>query len=126
MIIGLVAVLALGASSCGDDGGGASDTTTTTVAETTPSDDDSTSPTTTVAAVELTASYRGVTADSIKVGVVLFDLDAILELGVDVGYGDHTQHYQVVIDEMNAAGGILGRRIRKHLLAEGLRTPQMD
>ena len=112
MIIGLVAVLALGASSCGDDGGGgASDTTTTTVAETTPSDDDSTSPTTTVAAVELTASYRGVTADSIKVGVVLFDLDAILELGVDVGYGDHTQHYQVVIDEMNAAGGILGRRI---------------
>lgn len=60
---------------------------------------------------ELTASYRGVTEDTIKIGVVLFDLDAILELGVDVGYGDQTQHVQLAIDELNAAGGILGRQV---------------
>ena len=59
----------------------------------------------------LTASYRGVTEDTIKIGVVLFDLDAILELGVDIGYGDQTEHFQIVIDEVNSAGGILGRQI---------------
>ena len=116
-IIGLLAALSLLAASCGDDEGSTgtdeSSTTTTTAAvdDSTPPDEASTSSTTTEAPVELTASYRGVTEDSIKLGVVLFDLDAILELGVDVGYGDHTQHYQVVIDEMNASGGILGRQI---------------
>lgn len=59
----------------------------------------------------LTASYRGVSETTIKIGIVLFDLDTILELGVDVGYGDQTQHYQLVIDEINEAGGILGRQI---------------
>lgn len=75
---------------------------------------DEPTPTATATATEepaLTASYRGVTEDSIKIGVVLFDLDAILDLGVDVGYGDQTEHFQIAIDEVNAAGGILGRQI---------------
>lgn len=115
MMVALVATVALVGASCGDDQGsiGADDpspTDTVAADDSTPPDDEPAS-TTTEAPVELTASARGVTENSIKVGIVLFDLDAILELGVDVGYGDHTQHYQVVIDEMNDSGGILGRRI---------------
>lgn len=111
-LFALLTVLALVATGCGSD-----DTTAT---EPEPSDDSSSSttaaPSTTLAATTttappLTASYRGVTATSIKVGVLLFDLDAILELGVDVGYGDQTEHFEVIFDEINAAGGILGRQI---------------
>lgn len=112
-------VAALIAAGCGSDDTTATDTdpppssTTEAPAPDTGEDPDESTTTTAEPApeVELTASYRGVTATSIKLGIVLFDLDAILELGVDVGYGDQTQHYQVLIDEINEAGGILGRQL---------------
>jgi len=112
-----VVAAALIAASCGSDGDDAATATTTTTAapvETSaPTDPDTpaTTTTTTTTAPVATASYRGVSATSIRVGILLFDTDAILELGVDVGYGDQTQHYQVVIDEINESGGILGRQI---------------
>lgn len=110
---GVVALaLALVAGACGDDDAGQEAGTTTVAPSTTaPPADAATTTTVADSGPELTASYRGVTEDTIRLGVVLFDLDAILELGVDVGYGDQTQHYQLVIDEINAAGGVNGRRI---------------
>lgn len=118
LLIAVVAAIALFAAACGDDGDAAVepvDDTTTTSTVTAAPDDSAPDPdggtTSTTTAAPLTASYRGVTEDSIKVGILLFDLDAILALGVDVGYGDHQAHYQLVIEEINARGGILGRAI---------------
>lgn len=119
----LFVALALFAAACGDDDTATEPDPTTTTTTAAPDDGEpdetgtdetdgtGTDDTETDPPVELTDSYRGVTEDSIKLGIVLFDTDAILDLGVDVGYGDHAQHYQVVIDEMNEAGGILGRQI---------------
>jgi len=113
----LVVTAALLAASCGSDEGesttSATTTTTTSAPATSTSDPGETtsSTTTTEAAAPLTASYRGVSETTIKIGVLLFDLDVILGLGVDVGYGDQTEHYQVLIDEINESGGILGRQI---------------
>jgi hypothetical protein len=125
----LVAVGALLAAACGSDSEVSTEDTSTPTADPTeeatppPTEDQATEdPAAAATATEeatpeataeptLTASYRGVTEDSIKIGVVLFDLDAILDLGVDVGYGDQTQHIQIAIDELNASGGILGRMI---------------
>jgi len=119
----LFVALALFAAACGDDDTATEPDPTTTTTTAAPDDGEpdetgtdetdgtGTDDTETDPPVELADSYRGVTEDSIKLGIVLFDTDAILDLGVDVGYGDHAQHYQVVIDEMNEAGGILGRQI---------------
>ena len=108
--------LAMLAAACGSDGETATESSTSTEAaasSTGPPDTGGTTSTTTPADTtpELTASYRGVTEDSIKIGIVLFDLDAILDLGVDVGYGDQEAHFQLAIDAVNESGGILGRRI---------------
>ncbi|MCH7790528.1 MAG: hypothetical protein IH940_13975 [Acidobacteria bacterium] len=110
----LVACLALFVVSCGDDDDGSTngqDSSTTIVETSSDTENEEQSSTTTVDDVELSASYRGVTKDTIKVGVVLFDLDAILALGVDVGFGDQQAHYDVAFDALNEAGGILGRQV---------------
>jgi ABC-type branched-subunit amino acid transport system substrate-binding protein len=53
---------------------------------------------------------QGVTADSIKLGVVLIDYSAIASY-VDFTRGDQKQAYQVFIDDVNKHGGIQGRKI---------------
>ncbi len=60
----------------------------------------------------LTASYRGVTEDSIKIGVVMLDTETLFEnTGVLLNWGDNQAQYQSAIDAINEAGGILGRMI---------------
>ena len=60
----------------------------------------------------LTASYRGVTEDSIKVGVLLIDKDLLFEtVGVLLNWGDNVAQYQEAIDAINEAGGVNGRII---------------
>lgn len=62
--------------------------------------------------VPLTASYRGVTEDSIKVGVLLIDKDLLFEVaGVLLNWGDNVAQYQEAIDAVNEAGGVNGRLI---------------
>jgi ABC-type branched-subunit amino acid transport system substrate-binding protein len=66
----------------------------------------------TEAPAELTASYRGVTPDSIKIGVLLLDAQKLLEnAGVELNWGDNEGQYQSAIDAINEAGGVLGRKI---------------
>ena len=57
------------------------------------------------AAVELTATARGVTADTITLGV------AITDVTVFAPVGDIAARYQPLVDEVNAAGGINGRQV---------------
>ncbi len=62
--------------------------------------------------VPLTASYRGVTEDSIKVGVLLIDKELLFEVaGVLLNWGDNVGQYQEAIDAVNEAGGVNGRLI---------------
>ena len=60
----------------------------------------------------LTASYRGVTEDSISVGVLLIDKDLLFEVAnVLLNWGDNVAQYQEAIDAINEAGGVNGRLI---------------
>ena len=60
----------------------------------------------------LTASDRGVTADTIKLGVIMPDLGGLSALGVEFGADDQEGKAQSAIDTINAAGGIFGRKIK--------------
>jgi phosphotransferase system HPr-like phosphotransfer protein len=62
------------------------------------------------AAPALTASFRGVTADSIKIGILIIDYNAIKDF-VDFNRGDQQKIAQSFVDDINANGGVLGRKI---------------
>ena len=69
-------------------------------------------PTTDVPSEELFASYKGVTADSIKIAVMLLDRKVLKETaGVDLNWGDNEGQYQEAIDAINENGGVFGRAI---------------
>src|SRR5439155_23502739 len=65
---------------------------------------------TTTATPQLTASFRGVTADSIKIGIVIIDYKTIADF-VDFTRGDQQKIAQSFVDDINANGGVLGRKI---------------
>ena len=66
----------------------------------------------TTAAGELTDSYRGVTADSIKLGVLLLDAEKLKEAaGIDLMWGNVEAQYDEAIATINDSGGVLGRQI---------------
>ncbi len=56
--------------------------------------------------IVLTDSFRGVTAEAIKIGIVIIDLSVIGRSN-----GDVEAKWQAVIDEVNASGGVLGRQL---------------
>lgn len=61
---------------------------------------------------ELTASWRGVTEDTITVGISMLDFDTLKELQLSPnGWGDQQLVWQTLIDKVNADGGINGRMI---------------
>jgi hypothetical protein len=57
-----------------------------------------------------TGPAPGVTADTIKVGITYVDLEAIKDL-TDIDHGSYEDAYRAVIDDINAKGGINGRKI---------------
>ncbi len=121
--------LALVAAACGDDDD--TETSEQPVTETTlgtetslaPTDDptttvapggDSETTTTTVLPTDLplTDSFRGVTAETIKIGVAMLDFQQLYDNGfIDRPFGDLELAYQAAIDEVNDNGGVLGRQI---------------
>ncbi len=71
---------------------------------------------TTSGAAQTTAAARtgpapGVTADTIKVGVTYVDTKALVASGLHYDLGDHKAVYQALFDDINAHGGIHGRKI---------------
>ncbi len=52
----------------------------------------------------------GVTDDTIRLGVTYVDLEALGDV-VDIDHGDYEAAYQTVADDINADGGINGRRL---------------
>ena len=106
--------IALLVTSCssGDDSSGpaeVSDPGTTTV--TTAVADASDETTSTTAPVEIEGSAPGVTDSSVKIGVNFVDTEALRAVGFNFELGDHRAVYQALVDEINDADGIHGRRI---------------
>jgi hypothetical protein len=61
---------------------------------------------------QLTASYRGVTPDSIKLGYSYPDLDALAKTGlIKVGRGPEEAIVKALVDDINARGGVKGRKL---------------
>ncbi|HEY5875113.1 MAG TPA: hypothetical protein VIT64_07430 [Ilumatobacteraceae bacterium] len=88
------------------------ETTEAAAPETTEAADTTAAESTETTASELTDSYRGVTADSIKVGFLLLDLVKLKEnAGVELLWGDNEGQYREAIATVNDNGGILGRAI---------------
>lgn len=60
----------------------------------------------------LTASWRGVTPDTITIGVSMLNFDLLQEMGLTAaGWGDQQGVFQALVDDLNANGGILGRNV---------------
>ena len=73
------------------------------------------SSTTTVApAVELTASFRGVTAEVIRVGITAIDWDLLAAAGVRFGRTNSADLYVAALEAINARGGINGRTLEAY------------
>ncbi len=64
---------------------------------------------TTAAAVHDTRA-PGVTADSIKIGIVWYDLSSLVSV-LHINDGDFVKAYQAIVDDVNAKGGIHGRKL---------------
>ena len=62
--------------------------------------------------IPLTATWRGVTADTITIGVTYLDADLLVELGFSPAtWGDQELQIQVLVDDINERGGINGRQL---------------
>ncbi len=103
LFVALVAAIAVTLAACGSSGksGGGSTTTSATSGAATP--------TTGFTPTDLSLG-RGVTATTIKVGVALVDFDCIKQF-VNSIRQDQEAIYRAYIDDINAKGGIAGRKI---------------
>lgn len=112
-----IALVLSACTSSSDDEGAATDGATTTGSETTAppattAAPDGTDDATTTTVGELTATARGVTADTITVGISMLDFAYLVENNFSPqGWGDQQGVYQAFIDEINDNGGINGRMI---------------
>ncbi|MEM7143258.1 MAG: hypothetical protein AAF548_19710 [Actinomycetota bacterium] len=117
-IVSILVAFALLAIACGDDGGSTTSTDDPTTTTAAPGDDadESSEPATTEAPVELTASWTGVTEDTIRLGFTVSDLIQLREIGlVDLDRGDPQLVLDALIDDVNARGGVQGRMLDAHL-----------
>jgi hypothetical protein len=62
--------------------------------------------------MELTASFTGVTEDTISVGITMLDFPGMVSSGLSTqGWGDQELVWQTFVDDLNARGGINGRMV---------------
>lgn len=113
----VVSVVALMAAACGDDG-----TDTTTQSTTTAPVPSTTSGTgdpapSTTAPVELSASSKGVTEDTVSIAVSILDFEELREMGLqDFGWGDQRLIWEFYLDRLNEQGGVAGRQVDYELV----------
>ena len=63
------------------------------------------------------SSTRGVTAKTIRVGIPYVDVAAVKAVGVDIDWGSVPDAFNAVIKNINAQGGINGRKIVPYIVA---------
>lgn len=108
----IIALFSLVAAACGDDVGPEAETapvTSTTVGDAAASSSTtSPAPPSTVRTAE---PHPGVTEDSITVGVLSLDWQALADIGVDTGRGTSTDLYVAALEGINDRGGVNGRML---------------
>ena len=118
----ILLAVAMLAASCGDDDSSETttdDTSTTSTTSTTevapteaPEGDETGSTTSTTAPLELTASWPGVTEDTIRLGFLELDFETLVEMGlVENNRGNPEHVIAILVEELNDRGGILGRQV---------------
>ena len=107
----IVAVLLLGAAcTSSDDEVTTTPDSTTSAAPSTSSPDGGATASSSTTAAPLTASFRGVTADTIEVGVAFVDFQELVDLGVFANtHGDEEAIWEALLADLNGRGGINGR-----------------
>jgi hypothetical protein len=60
---------------------------------------------------------QGVIATTIRIGIPYLDLSAVRKFGITLDQGDYPDAYNAVIADLNAHGGVDGRRLVPYLLA---------
>lgn len=60
---------------------------------------------------ERTASWKGVTPDTITIGVTMLDIQSLVPVFLPAGWGDQQGVWEALVAELNANGGINGRQI---------------
>lgn len=125
--VALVALAVL-AAACGGDSSEAAPaetTSSTTEAPTAPAAD----PTTTHSEdpIELKASFRGVTEDVIRVGIVTFDYDLLTAVGFGFGNTNVDGAYEAALEAINDRGGVSGRTLEiTNIVYDALGTIESD
>lgn len=74
------------------------------------SDGNAATATTAAGSETVTGPAPGVTADTIKVGITYIDFEPIKDL-TKIRHGDYPGSYKALIDDLNAKGGIHGRKV---------------
>ena len=110
--LAFIASASLIVAACGSDDG---ETATTEAPATSEAPGSSEAPSTEAPAEELTASDIGITAETIKIGVAISDLEAIRAMGISIPETLTTDHlfdrWNVFFEKWNADGGINGRMV---------------
>jgi hypothetical protein len=70
-----------------------------------------------VGPVSAATATQGVTATTIRVGIPYVDVAAVKAVGVNINWGNVTDAYKAVIANINAHGGINGRKIVPFIMA---------
>ena len=60
---------------------------------------------------------QGVTETTIRVGIPYIDLSAVRKFGITLDQGDYPNAYNAIIADLNAHGGVNGRKLVPYLLA---------
>jgi hypothetical protein len=60
---------------------------------------------------DATGPSPGVTDDTIKIGVTFVDTESLKKVGLNFNLGDYKAVYQALVDDINAKGGINGRKL---------------
>jgi len=60
---------------------------------------------------------QGVTATTIRIGIPYIDFSAIRQFGITLDQGNYTDAYSAIIADLNAHGGVDGRKLVPYLLA---------
>ena len=71
----------------------------------------------TIPASAASSNTPGVTATTIRVGIPYVDVAAVKAVGVDIDWGSVPDAFNAVIDDINAHGGIDGRKIVPYIVA---------
>ena len=60
---------------------------------------------------------QGVTATTIRIGIPYIDLSAVRQFGITLDQGNYPDAYNAIIADLNAHGGVDGRKLVPYLLA---------